>query len=77
MGLLNKFSFSSLFFVNGFVSERPIKDQAHVKTLGKWFNDVYNKRELYSYSKRLSLYVYKNKTNKNTADKCIKTYYVS
>lgn len=54
-----------------------IKDKAHVKTLGKWFNDVYNKRELYSYSKRLSLYVYKNKTNKNTADKCNKIYYVS
>lgn len=40
------------------------KDKAHVKTLGKWFNDVYNKRELYIYSKRLSLYVYKNKKTK-------------
>lgn len=30
------------------------------------------------YSKRLSLYVYKNKNKtKNTADKCIKIYYVS
>lgn len=55
-----------------------LKDKAHIKTLGKWFNDVYNKRKkLYINSKRLSLYVYKNKTNKNTADKCIKIYYVS
>lgn len=60
-----------------FLYMNPNKDKAHVKTLGKWFNDVYNKRELYIYSKRLSLYVYKNKTNKNTADKCIKIYYVS
>lgn len=49
-----------------------------MKTLEKLFNDVYNKRELYINSKRLSLYVYKNKTKtKNTADKCIKIYYVS
>ncbi len=34
----------------------------NIKTLGKWFNDVYNKRELYSYSKRLSLYIYKKQT---------------
>lgn len=31
----------------------------NIKTLGKWFNDVYNKRKkLYIYSKRLSLYIY-------------------
>lgn len=35
-----------------------------MKTLGKWFNDVYNKRDLYSYSKDY-LYILK----KNTADK--------
>lgn len=41
-----------------------IKPQAHVKTLGKWFNDVYNKRELYSYSKRLSYMCIKTKPTK-------------
>lgn len=35
---------------------------------------MFTTKELYIYSKRLSLYVYKNK---NTADKCIKIYYVS
>lgn len=51
-----------------------VTDKAGVKTLENGLM-VFTTKELYS--KRLSLCVYKNKTNKNTADKCIKIYYVS
>lgn len=50
------------------------RDQAGFKTLENGLM-MFTTKELYS--KRLSLCVYKNKTNKNTADKCIKIYYVS
>lgn len=51
-----------------------VKDEAGFKTLENGLM-MFTTKELYS--KRLSLCVYKNKTNKNTADKCIKIYYVS
>lgn len=37
----------------------------HVKTLGKWFNDVYNRNELYSYSK-FNIYKKLQQTNAST-----------